>query len=56
MVTVEIVGAHGIPRDSINTANDLQQVIHCRGKIIILNEIKSNSRYMYAHIVIGGVN
>ena len=49
-------GSHVLPRDSISIANKLQQVIHCVGKIIIADEIKPNSSYRYAHIVIERVD
>ena len=34
VATAEMEGAHGLLRDAISIANDIQQVIHCVGKNI----------------------
>ena len=52
----EIDGVHGLRRDSISLANDLQQVLHDVGRRRIRNEIKHNYTQMYFHRFIEQVN
>ena len=52
MATSEIDGAHGLPRDIVAFTNELQQVLHDVGKLIIGNVIKPQSAQRYTHILI----
>ena len=45
-------GAHGLPKDAIGLANELQQVLHGVGTKSVGNEIKPYSAYGYDHRVI----
>ena len=56
MVTSEIDGAHGLPRDIQTFAGEQQEVIHDVGGKIIDNFIKPVSAQSYARILIQRVN
>ena len=56
MVTAEMEGVYGIPRDKTSIKNDLKQVLHLVGKIRIVDEIKQHPTYKYSCGVIFGVN
>ena len=42
MVTAEMEGVYGIPRDKTSIKNYLKQVLHLVGKIRIVDEIKQH--------------
>ena len=44
--------AHGLPRDAVIIASEIQQVLLGIGKIMVVKEIKSKAAYRYAHRVI----
>ena len=50
--TAEMEGTYGLPRCTISLTNDVQQVIHCVGKIDIVYDINSNSTMKYSRRVI----
>ena len=54
--TLEIDGAHGIPRDTATFTNELQQVIHDVGKLIIGNGIQPKSTQRYSCRAVQWVN
>ena len=54
--TSEMDGAHGLTRDTMSLANELQQVLHGAGKRRIGKESKHNSAKMYAHRFIKEIN
>ena len=45
--------AHGLPKEAISLANDLQQVLHWVGKRKIVDMFKPNSIIRYSSRVIG---
>ena len=48
--------ADGLPKYSTRLENELQQELHCEGKINIINEIKPKYAIAYSHSVIRRVN
>ena len=54
--TSEIDGSHGLPRDTISLANDLQQGPHVVVKLSISKKIKPSFAQRYSQRVIKGVN
>ena len=49
-------GAHGLPKYSINIANELQQVLQSVGKLNIFDGINSKSAMNYARKVVEWVD
>ena len=56
MVTSEIDGVHGLPRDIVILANKLKQVLHDVGKKSTGNGIQTKSAKRYYHFVIQHLN
>ena len=56
MVTTEIEGAHGLPRDTTTISNELQQVLHGVGRRDVAKTITLDSALRYSRRVIARVN
>ena len=56
VVTSEIDGAHGLPRDTVSFTNEIQQVLHDVGKWSIGNGIQPKSANRYSRRFIQHVN
>ena len=56
MATTEIEGAHGLPRDTTNISDEIQQVLHGVGPRDANKTITPSSALRYARRVIARVN
>ena len=56
MATIEIEGAHGLPRYTTTISDELQKVLHSVGCQEANKTITQDSALRYAHRVIGRVN